>query len=331
MAGYDLKEGSYDDKHITDEEIWTVFNSVFSTKSRNASSYKFGFLKAILDNLYNVDDDKALSFDQVFGKFSEIYWNLILKYGIRQNADNNRHRITSLEKILFDAKEEFAIAEGIQYERIPDSVRKAIEHRIKQQCKRYVIGALFSDTQGLLYSFSKKEEWIKFNPYMYDFLCRHKLAIEKLNYYEWAKYLERINDFDVVSKLLNKIETSSKRTNLSVFRDVLYVEFECSTCFYCGRKLRPGHIEVDHFIPWSFVKDDQLWNLVLSCDKCNRSKSDSLPDEKYLDYLIDRNDLFLSETQTREMAGSHEKRLKQIYKWAECNGYDKKWQPKKAK
>ncbi len=70
---------------------------------------------------------------------------------------------------------------------------------------------------------------------MYEFVCKHKLAIEKLNYYEWAKYLEKINDDSVMDHLLTKIDKSSERENLSVYRRILFEEFENTTCFYCGK------------------------------------------------------------------------------------------------
>jgi 5-methylcytosine-specific restriction endonuclease McrA len=47
-------------------------------------------------------------------------------------------------------------------------------------------------------------------------------------------------------------------------------------CFYCeGAELRKP--EVDHVLPWSYVLEDRTWNLVLSCDECNGSKSNRLP------------------------------------------------------
>lgn len=54
MAGYDLKEGVYETKPVTDDELWAASACVFSSKSKNDSSYKYGFTKAILDNLYNL-------------------------------------------------------------------------------------------------------------------------------------------------------------------------------------------------------------------------------------------------------------------------------------
>lgn len=43
-------------------------------------------------------------------------------------------------------------------------------------------------------------------------------------------------------------------------------------------------MHVDHFIPWSFVKDDKIWNFVLSCPTCNVKKNNRVPNK---DFLID--------------------------------------------
>ena len=53
--GYDLTYGTYVDRQLSDDEMWSAFSFLFSGKSRNDTSYKFGFLKSILDNLWNVD------------------------------------------------------------------------------------------------------------------------------------------------------------------------------------------------------------------------------------------------------------------------------------
>lgn len=222
MAGYDLKEGKYDKRHVTDDELWAVISCVFPSKTRNDTSYKFGFLKSILDNLYNVDSELKLSFDQLFSKFAEIYWNLILKYEIRQKAVTRDKRETYLEQILHGTVSKYGIAKAVVYESLLEDIMIELSHKIKIKCKVCVVGALFADTNNLFYSFSKKEERIKMNPLMYEFLCKHKTIIEKLNYYEWAKFLEKVNDDSIVVYLLNKLDESSKRNSLSVFRQILY-------------------------------------------------------------------------------------------------------------
>lgn len=50
-------------------------------------------------------------------------------------------------------------------------------------------------------------------------------------------------------------------------------------CIYTGSKLLPekSAYDLDHFIPWSFVSHDLLWNLLPINPNINSSKSDNLP------------------------------------------------------
>ena len=48
---------------------------------------------------------------------------------------------------------------------------------------------------------------------------------------------------------------------------------------YSGQLIdNQNKISIDHFIPWSFVLHDKLWNLVPTFKRINSSKSDKLPD-----------------------------------------------------
>jgi len=115
------------------------------------------------------------------------------------------------------------------------------------------------------------------------------MELEKLNYYSWAKFLEKVNDESALIRVIDKLELSTpKRDNLSVYRELLYKEFEEHNCFYCGKKLL-RKIHVDHFIPWSFIKEDKIWNFVLACPTCNIKKTNKLANFKYIDIIESRN------------------------------------------
>lgn len=49
-------------------------------------------------------------------------------------------------------------------------------------------------------------------------------------------------------------------------------------------------IHVNHFIPWSFIKEDKLWNFVLACPSCNIRKSNKIPGMEYVKLIQNRND-----------------------------------------
>jgi hypothetical protein len=46
---------------------------------------------------------------------------------------------------------------------------------------------------------------------------------------------------------------------------------------FTNRLIIPGHYDIDHFIPWSFVMNDELWNLMPMDSSLNSSKSNRLP------------------------------------------------------
>ena len=331
MPGYDLAEGRYENRTLSDDEMWSAFSNLFSSHSKNSSSYKFGFLKAIMDNLYNVDQNLTLAFDQLFGTFAEVYWNLVLKYGIRQQPVSERSNGTYLEQVLNVTAARYAITADIPFESISDEAKIEVCKKVKSKCKVNVVGALYGDTKGLFYSFSRKEEWLQINPQMYQFVCKHKLAIEKLNYYEWAKYLEKINDDSVMDHLLTKIDKSSERENLTIYRRILFEEFENQSCFYCGKQLTNDgkRVHVDHFVPRAFIKDDKMWNLVLACPTCNLHKNDKLPSAIFLDKLLERNNrIVIINEKAKDMMTYSAQNLRAVYYWAMINGYNTIWQPK---
>ena len=182
-------------------------------------------------------------------------------------------------------------------------------------------GALHEDFEGKLYGFDlKKADYLELKDLAVFYMRKHKAEIEKLNYYSWAKFLETSNEKE--SQIISHLEQSTpKRENLSVYRELLKKEFEDNCCFYCGHKL--DKIQVDHVIPWSFMKDDHLWNFVLSCPKCNNRKKDKLPVEKYLDLVIKRNEELLKSTNEaiiKEME-TYPANYKEIWEYAQNSGY----------
>ena len=319
MAGWNNQYGTLCDKDVAESEYQRLFNHVFSEQSKKTTTYKFAFIKAVLDSIYSVEpqeDKYFLQLDDVFDKFSENYWNLVVKYGLKQHRDSIT--TSNIEKVLHPYCENY---KEVPYQSLPEAERLLIVGKVKSVCKKNVIGALHEDFEGKLYGFDlKKADYLELKDQAVLYIRKHKSEIEKLNYYSWAKFLEATNDNE--TKLISKLELATpKRENLSVYRELLRKEFEEDCCFYCGRKLQKVH--VDHVIPWSFMKDDHLWNFVLSCPKCNNLKRDKLPVEKYMDLVIERNEELQKSTNEaihKEME-TYPANYKEIWKYAQNSGY----------
>ena len=227
MKYYNLSEGNFKTGKLTENEMWEAFHWLFSDKSVNDSSYKFIFLKSIIDCMDRKDEFDKISFDILFERFTSISWNLVLKYGISQKIKSIGKKATVLEQELQD----FLVLNGydryVPIEEIYDEKRRKLVFKIKQGCKRYVIGALFGDMKELLYSFSKKEQWIKLNPQMEVFVIKHKNVIESLNYCKWASFYEKINSDETKNHIISLLDKDfEKRKNESIYRTLLAYEFE---------------------------------------------------------------------------------------------------------
>ncbi len=297
MAGWNLKRGTITKYVLSEDQIWSLFNYVFSDSSRKRNSYKFGLIKSLIDNLFNgkrVDNGVFFSLKEIFAKFAENYWNLVLKYDLRQMRPDGRSSLSRVEVILKEAAARNSIISGFEFDALPDATKQEIINKVNQECKRCVIGALYEDFDGVIYSFDLKEDRVLLNPCIYEFLLKYKPEIEKLNYYSWARFLEQVNDETVLTRLIDKVEMATpRRENLSVYREILRREFEENTCFYCGKKLAVA-VHVDHFIPWSFVKDDKIWNFVLACPTCNTKKNNKIPRQELLAVINERNKKMLT-------------------------------------
>ncbi len=125
---------------------------VFTSKSKNDASYKFGFLKSILDNLKYVGDDLTLTFDQLFIRLAEPYWNLILEYNLRQKAITKDNRKSAIERVLLEAKDKYVTDDVRSFDSYPQSIMSDVSHQVKMKCKIYVVGAIFLGKVNLGYS-----------------------------------------------------------------------------------------------------------------------------------------------------------------------------------
>lgn len=292
MSGWDLQNGSITNYCPSEDYIWSLFNHVFSSSSAKANTYKFGLVKSILDNVFNgsVDGEGVFfTYTQIFARFAENYWNLVVRYNLRQMKPNKKSPFSKVEIILKEAAGNDPLSPHLEFSSLDAAKQAQIIRKVTSECKRYVIGALYSDFDGVIYSFDLKKDGLTLSTKVYEFMLRYKSELEKLNYYAWAQFLEKVNDDSVVVHLLDKLDIATpRRNNLSVYREILRREFEENTCFYCGRKLG-NKVHVDHFIPWSFVKDDKLWNFVLACPTCNIKKNDRLPGSGFLERIQERN------------------------------------------
>ena len=59
-------------------------------------------------------------------------------------------------------------------------------------------------------------------------------------------------------------------------------------CIYSGIEVNAKNMSLDHFIPWSYVAHDKIWNIVPTLVNINSQKGNWLPSlELYLESFLD--------------------------------------------
>jgi hypothetical protein len=128
-----------------------------------------------------------------------------------------------------------------------------------------------------LYALSGNE--IEINGNWFIYLGENSKVLKDFCYWNLAIFLQARNPN--IPDIPNKLIKPSLRNNLisqrRYFWDIVLNEFGSVECIYTGKKLTQGNYDIEHFIPYSFVSHDLIWNLIPSDKTFNCAKSDELP------------------------------------------------------
>ena len=119
------------------------------------------------------------------------------------------------------------------------------------------------------------------HPNWVAYLQTHYPIIRSWVSWKWLEYMQRRNPS--VTAIANKLFPPQKRESLSKTTQYwkLVLEKTKLNCIYSGRTLNSTGFSLDHYLPWSFVAHDLLWNLIPTFSEINSSKSNNLPPKKY--------------------------------------------------
>lgn len=107
------------------------------------------------------------------------------------------------------------------------------------------------------------------------FLQSNHLPLKAFAQLSLAKYFEVRNPG--IPGIINKLERPGVRKleRAREFWDAV-LEHQPLRCVYSGELIRRGY-DLDHFLPWSFVTHDLIWNLAPAPRLVNLNKSDAVP------------------------------------------------------
>lgn len=123
------------------------------------------------------------------------------------------------------------------------------------------------------------EKWMKY-------IERNYSIIRAWVAWEWLNYMQQRNPN--IPALVNKLFIPQARGSLDKQTKYwkLILERTSIKCIYSEQSLNLKVFSLDHYIPWSFVAHDQLWNLIPTLLEVNSSKSNNLPAQKYFNDFV---------------------------------------------
>jgi len=281
-----------------------LFNSIVSQSVKD-NTYKFALTKFLLD--YSHENQKVdvhqISYDEIAEKFLEYYWFQECKYKFKQ--DFKIERLPKVIGIIRRYCGENYIPESYEeYFKGKVDLKRTMIKEIKSHCLQDVIPRLqpknifsfyrhfhtLSPTRKKFRLPSKNKRYIEITEVAHQFFKENYYVLSKLLIYEWAKFLEKTN---FTPMLIAKIEGLGlhERRSLTKYRNILLKQMD-TRCFYCDSIVYNNDIHIDHFIPWSYIYDDVIWNLVISCSACNLKKSDYLAPSTCLVKIEKRNEMY---------------------------------------
>ena len=125
---------------------------------------------------------------------------------------------------------------------------------------------------------SKLKKEIHFQPAWMEMIQDNTVSILGWIQYEKVKWLQNNNPEvpGLVYKLAPMDEKMRKLNNVRRLWEGILTLSEVKDVF-TGNPVVPKQYDVDHFIPWSFVMNDELWNLMPMDSSLNSAKSNRLP------------------------------------------------------
>lgn len=281
-------------------DLEQLFINIIS-KGKKDNTYKFALTKYLLDISKCSQSKKniLISYENISEAFLKYYWVQECKYKIKQDFKLNSQPvvITIIQK---HCTKDYISTSYDKYFKNRQQMKQEIIQEIETNCLRDVIPRLQPKNSNKFYSHQhaiskngkkfnmpiKTDRYIMLNAEAVIFFKENYDLLHKSLILEWAKFLEKTN---FTPRLIAKIENlgEHKRSSLTKYKKIL--KDIDNNCFYCNENLDNETIHIDHFIPWSYIFDDDIWNLVLSCSTCNLKKSDYLATEECLLKIEKRN------------------------------------------
>ncbi len=296
---------------MTDDEFQKAFVGIVERGSNN-NTYKFALARFLLEHS-NRGGDAKVRYAKIARSFFRYYWMQECKSRLRQGPKKQKPVIITIIRKEF-GKEVYPYASFTELVREEGKGVNRCVSEITKMCFDDVIPRFQTvgrDERRVFFEYYAKEYkdsannkkvdpggGILLNPDAMEFMRRNYVPLMRMVTLAWMRFLERLN-FGIPN-LARKLSDDAVGPR-DQGKYYPHLSPMSNSCFYCGNALGTRKsTHVDHVIPYDYVGDTEMWNLVLACQRCNCTKLGSLPPHSYIDRLAERNELYRTQNEMME-------------------------------
>ena len=270
-----------------------------------SESYKIFWFRSLFDAVK--EGKREVTFDELINHMIVDAWYMVSEYKLSLGPSDNLERlILHLHQLTrLKPSEKQSVIETVlrslndpDYKRMKGELIKFVPYRLQAPLMPDMRGKEWDvSTRALAQKINSKQHLIYyFDEYngmntriviqddWFEYLHSNQSIIEGWIEYNMIDYLQRRNPS--VPGIINKLYPPEKRQ----LEDIKKLWKACVMIhpideIYLGQRLDTNsRLSIDHFIPWSYVAHDELWNLHPTTVSINSSKSNFLPDwDSYFD------------------------------------------------
>lgn len=269
-----------------------------------SESYKIFWFQAIINRIH--EGELLISFDSLINEMIADGWYMVTEYKLNLGPSDTLEKviITAFDKVQLKSSEKKTIIidtlnscdnkDLLKMKRIltlnvPYRLQAPFLNDVKGKAwESKNIAELINSHDNLLYYFDSingldsririNDSFAEYVNENYEILCGWVRS-------NMIEYLQRRNPS--VPGIVNKIDPPQMRNLEKVkkyWKEIINLTGIHE--IYDDEELEHKTISIDHFVPWSYVAHDELWNLTPTTRNINSSKSNSLPDwDKYFGKL----------------------------------------------
>jgi hypothetical protein len=271
------------------------------------NAYKYYWFLSILDHLAE-SDDLHITLDEISMRMLSLVWYPLDYYKLSFGKHDGFKELaaTISAKITIDnAVNAPSLLYQIEHNLKKETAAK-LKHKVKKGLDRWVkfrflspffedsikglpdqqvniIISRMSNSSNVSVPYSIEEKGIMLNEEWAMYFQQHQIILRSFVNWHLVRFLQKNNPnvIGLTEKLEKPLARDLKLAKTYWSKFLADAPFKC---IYSNLEIARSNFSLDHFIPWSYIAHDQLWNIIPTTKSANSSKSDCLPSLKtYLD------------------------------------------------